>query len=293
LHLFAWIIILLVLLAAGNGRAAELPAWRSLLSESDPAAQTEWGLRYAHGEGVPRDVDRAVALLCAAGRRGHAAAQYELGWLYANGRGVDRDDALAAAWFRLAAAHGEPHAERLLALMDERGGRKRPLCMSPGHSLALGSGPGTRQAVGDTVRVLAPRYDLDPELVLAVIETESGFNAQARSPKGAQGLMQLMPDTAARFGVDDAFDPMQNLAGGMAYLRWLLDYFGGELRLALAGYNAGERAVDRYRGVPPYAETRDYVRRITSRYARVSDHATGPLEAVLADTSGPRPRGRD
>jgi len=113
------------------------------------------------------------------------------------------------------------------------------------------------------VHRLAPEYDLDPRLVIAVIEAESGFDPRARSPKGAMGLMQLMPETAKRFGVRDPWDPVQNLRGGMAYLRWLLDHFDGELSLVLAGYNAGEKAVERYRGVPPFGETRRYVQRIT------------------------------
>jgi soluble lytic murein transglycosylase-like protein len=113
---------------------------------------------------------------------------------------------------------------------------------------------------------MAPTYGLQPELVLAVIEAESAFNHQARSIKNAQGLMQLIPATAERFGVQDPYDPVQNLRGGMAYLRWLLAYFQGDVRLTLAGYNAGEGAVLRYGGVPPYAETRAYVEKITQVY---------------------------
>jgi soluble lytic murein transglycosylase-like protein len=113
------------------------------------------------------------------------------------------------------------------------------------------------------VHRLAPEYHLDPRLVVAVIEVESGFNPKAKSPKGAMGLMQLMPETARRFGVKNPWDPLQNLRGGMAYLRWLLDRFDGDLALVLASYNAGEKAVERYRGVPPFGETRRYVQRIT------------------------------
>jgi soluble lytic murein transglycosylase-like protein len=115
------------------------------------------------------------------------------------------------------------------------------------------------------VRSLAPRYRLDPNLVLAVVEVESNFNPKAVSPKNAQGLMQLIPATAERFGVRDVWDPEQNLHGGMAYLRWLLDYFKGDVKLALAGYNAGEKAVERHGGIPPYAETQAYVQKILRR----------------------------
>ncbi len=101
------------------------------------------------------------------------------------------------------------------------------------------------------VRAMAPKYRLDPNLVFAVIEAESGFNSKALSSENAQGLMQLIPATAECFGVQDVWDPEQNLKGGMAYLRWLLDHFDGNVELALAGYNAGERAWNAIRASPP------------------------------------------
>lgn len=107
---------------------------------------------------------------------------------------------------------------------------------------------------------------LDPRLVEAVIRVESAFNTGARSSKGAMGLMQLMPATARDLGVSDAYDPDQNLRGGTAYLRRMIDRFDGDLRLALAGYNAGPGAVEKYRGVPPYRETTAYVDRVLSMY---------------------------
>ncbi len=112
----------------------------------------------------------------------------------------------------------------------------------------------------------ARRHGLDPALVLAVVQVESGFRADAVSRKGARGLMQLMPDTAARLGVDDAFDPEQNLDGGARHLGGLLARYDGDLKRALAAYNAGEGAVERHRGVPPYGETRAYVRSVLRRY---------------------------
>lgn len=122
-----------------------------------------------------------------------------------------------------------------------------------------------KDAVTELVYKLAPQYQLSPDLVLAVIEVESNFNPDALSPKDAQGLMQLIPQTAIRFGVADVWDPEQNLRGGMAYLRWLLDHFDGDMRLALAGYNAGEGAVAQHGGIPPYRETQAYVSRIAGR----------------------------
>jgi hypothetical protein len=123
-----------------------------------------------------------------------------------------------------------------------------------------------RKQIEQWVNQLAPDYGLDPRLVLAVIAAESNFNPAARSPKNAQGLMQLIPATAKRFGVRDITDPLQNLQGGMAYLRWLLAYFKGDVRLALAGYNAGEGAVEKHQGIPPYRETQAYVTKITQAY---------------------------
>jgi len=106
----------------------------------------------------------------------------------------------------------------------------------------------------------ATRHELSPDFVRAVIQAESAFNPYARSPKGAMGLMQLMPATARRFNVADPYNPQANIEGGIKYLRVLLDRFPE--RLALAAYNAGEAAVERFRGIPPYAETRDYVTRV-------------------------------
>lgn len=118
----------------------------------------------------------------------------------------------------------------------------------------------------------ARRYDIDPLLIYAQMHQESSFKLKAMSYKGARGLMQLMPATAARFGVRDIYDPRQNIDAGVRYMRWLLNTFNQDLELTLAGYNAGEGAVMKYGNqIPPYKETREYVRRITARYASISD----------------------
>jgi len=120
------------------------------------------------------------------------------------------------------------------------------------------------QLLDRLARTVARRYELDEELVSAVVRAESGYDPAAVSRVGAVGLMQLMPATAAELEVDDPFDPEQNLDGGVRYLKWMLDRFEGEVDLALAAYNAGPAAVDRYGGIPPYPETRSYVRRVLS-----------------------------
>ena len=129
------------------------------------------------------------------------------------------------------------------------------------------------------------RHGLDPLLLYSVMHQESSFKSQAISPKGARGLMQLMPGTARRFGVTNIFDPRQNIEGGARYLRFLTDRFNGDLRLVLAGYNAGEGAVEKYGwNVPPYAETQEYVRRISRRYSVIQD----PSAALYARTLNSR-----
>jgi soluble lytic murein transglycosylase-like protein len=124
-------------------------------------------------------------------------------------------------------------------------------------------------SIDQMIRTTAGRFAVDPYLVFLVIEQESHFHPRAVSPKGARGLMQLMPGTARRFGVSRPFDPAENIRGGTQYLKQLLSMFNGRVDLALASYNAGEgRVLDYGNRVPPFKETRDYVKRISSRYRK-------------------------
>ncbi|OIP09121.1 MAG: lytic transglycosylase [Betaproteobacteria bacterium CG2_30_68_42] len=240
-------------------------------------------LALEHGEGVARDPRRAADLYCEAAKLGSADAQFELGWMYANGRGVPRDDALAALFFEAAAYQGHEYAQRMLRHVGAPTS-ELPECLKIRIELAAEPEPEPeeedtweklyedlppeRRRLVDLVRKLAPDYSVDPRLALAVISVESNFEPRARSPKNAQGLMQLIPETAIRFNVRNAFDPVQNIRGGLAYLRWLLAYFKGSVALTAAGYNAGERAVERFRGIPPYQETRAYVTRILAVFRK-------------------------
>ena len=246
----------------------------------NPAALVVEAARYEHAEGVPRDYARATELYCAAAKAGNADGQYGLGWMYANGRGVARDDAIAAHLFSLAAQQGHLQAQNLQKLAVA-GKTTVPPCLVPpppkvvqapaAEELLPGREPNyPRGHIYNVVGKVSPKYEVDPQLVLAFISVESGFNANAVSPKNAQGLMQLIPDTAKRFRVKDAFNAEENIKGGVAYLQWLLAFFKGDVPLVAAAYNAGERAVERHRGIPPYPETRDYVRRITALYRKTS-----------------------
>jgi hypothetical protein len=246
------------------------PCW-ALADE--PEALLAQAVAYEHGEGVPKDLAKAAALYCQAAKLGHAEGYYGLGWMYANGRGVPRDDGMAATLLDEATRRGHGHAPQILGFLGEPGGilpeclRPEPVAAGELDEVEVGNSPERRKVV-ELVHQLAPEYSVSPRLALAVIAAESDFNPRARSPKNAQGLMQLIPETAARFNVRNPYDPVQNIRGGLAYLRWLLAYYRGNVALVAAGYNAGEGAVDRYRGIPPYAETRDYVRRILQLFKK-------------------------
>jgi soluble lytic murein transglycosylase-like protein len=250
--------------------AAALPALPA--AAQNAATLIERALQLEHGEGVARDPTAAAALYCRAARLGAPQAQYALGWMYANGRGVAHDDGAAWRLFALAAEQQHAAAQRMLALLPAAPRAALPACMAPDPALLLeddGAAPeyaAAARSVRPLVEKLAPGFGIDPELAMAIIAVESGFNARAVSPRNAQGLMQLIPQTAQRFGVRNSFNAEQNIRGGLAYLRWLVARFGGEVQLVAAAYNAGEQAVEQYGGVPPYAETRDYVRKVTALY---------------------------
>ena len=263
--------------------AAGVLSLQAAAQNASPAARVlvDRAIAYENGEGVPKDVKLAAVMYCEAARAGDAEGQYGLGWMYANGRGVPRDDAVAASLFNLAAAQGHAQAQRMLRFVGDARDRL-PDCMRAGMPAAANMDedaftelPADKRKLADLARRLAPSYGVRPRLALAVIAAESNFEPGARSRKDARGLMQLIPGTARRFDVANAFDPNENVHGGLAYLQWLLSYYQGRVTLVAAAYNAGEGAVDRYRGVPPYPETRDYAKKIL-RVFRAEDHPYDP-----------------
>ena len=152
-------------------------------------------------------------------------------------------------------------------------GYRRVLGENNGQAVSGALGP---SAFEDLIRSASGRYNVDADLVRAVIKAESDFRSNARSNKGAMGLMQLMPETARLHNVIDAYDPSENVDGGVRHLRMLLDRYQGDIELSLAAYNAGSGAVEKHGGIPPFAETREYVRRVVRLY----DSYRGVLDAL-------------
>ncbi len=140
----------------------------------------------------------------------------------------------------------------------------------------------SRSELDQIIVTHAKRRNLDPDLVRAVIQVESAYRPEAQSHKGAMGLMQLMPDTARDLSVQDPWDPGENVRGGTDYLRQLVDQFDGQIELALAGYNAGPKAVERYGGIPPYDETRTYVERVMRVYRHEPGYSLAGSPSIRA-----------
>lgn len=281
---------------AAIGLAAGLLAPSGALSPAEAAsgaarAAFERAERYHHGNGVAKSLARAQQLYCQAGRAGHADAMFTIGWMFLNGRETAQNDSQGAAWMAAAARAGHPTAGNVLKML---GGVKtaavRHCPTAPADTKVARAGGGSRVAAATPLPLRPPadiealahrvgaEYDVSPNLVLAVIAVESAWRPDVVSHAGAQGLMQLIPETAARFGVRDPFDPEQNVRGGTQYLRWLLSLFQGDVTRALAAYNAGERAVLRHDGIPPYAETQDYVVKVRRYYQAV----THPYDPAVA-----------
>lgn len=254
-----------VLAAAATARAQspELEAPRAL-------AALEQGLAAEMGIGLRRNARLAIRLYCDAAHTGSAEGFFRIGRVLARGPVHLRNPALANAYLAQAVQLGHHGA---IDYFDETvpfaplegdcstldiGAASEPFDLD-GYLAGLSP---TRRRITNLIRRHASRSGVDVRIALAVAMAESNLNALAVSPKNAQGVMQLIPGTQERFGVADAFDPESNIRGGLAYLKWLKARFAGDWTLVVAAYNAGEGAVDRYRGVPPFRETQDYVRRV-------------------------------
>lgn len=253
------------LLTAGSLRAQalEIEAPRAL-------AALEQGLAAEMGHGLRRNALLAIRLYCDAAVTGSSEGFFRIGRVLAHGPLHLRNPALANAYFAQAAQLGHHAATEhfdptvsFAPLVDDCSKLEPGLATGPfdldGYLSALSP---ARRRIADLIRRHAARYGIDVRIALAIALAESNLSPQAVSPKNAQGVMQLIPDTQARFGVTRPFDPESNIKGGLAYLKWLKARFDGDWTLIAAAYNAGEGAVERHGGIPPYRETEGYVRRV-------------------------------
>ena len=234
-------------------------------------------------EDDPDGAWKAADMYCKASRYGSAEAVYRLGILYAFGRGVPENRDYAANLFGIASTHGHFEAQQMLETIQIKTSATPPCVLddvAPEKGLSgvtlvketpeidqyIANLPKNKRWVLRLVNTISKWYKVDEKLVLSIISVESNFENVSTSNKEAQGLMQLIPDTAERFNVKNAYNASQNIKGGVAYLRWLLAYYKGDVALTVAAYNAGEGAVNKYKGIPPYAETKLYVKKVQARY---------------------------
>lgn len=285
-HDFSRALLAVLLITAGSARAEfsqreletfdnEPPIIKDLLMHANVLVSDEVDVEAAW---------KAADMYCQAARYGSAEAIYRLGMLYAFGRGVPENRDYAASLFGIASTHGHYEAQQMLetiqiktsaappCIAEAVAPEKAPILkvtaieVAPEIDKYIANLPKNKRWVLRLVNAISKWYKVDEKLVLSIISVESNFENVATSNKDAHGLMQLIPDTAERFNVKNAYNATQNIKGGVAYLRWLLAYFKGDVALAVAAYNAGESAVNKYKGIPPYAETRQYVKKVQARY---------------------------
>ena len=266
-QMFASVALRLVVAIALPGAVAQA---ESYIEAPRVTAALQQGHAAEFGVGIRRNPLLAVALYCDAGTMGSPEGFFRVGRVLASAPRPLRNQALANAYLALAARLGHHEALRLYdsrvtsaIIGDECGvygsGADGTRFDLDGY---LAGQSAAKQRIALLIRNAARQHQVDPRLALAIAIAESNLDAAAVSPRNAQGVMQLIPATQERFGVTRPFDPEHNVRGALAYLRWLDQRFAGNWRLIAAAYNAGEGAVERYSGVPPFAETQQYVRRV-------------------------------
>ena len=315
-------LLLIAALLGGSVTAWAQGAHRRTLADQPPEVAEEGSTGaeqlLARGRAALDNQNFALAAqsYCLAAHLGHVDGQYRLGRLLLQQRNFPRAQAQARFVLQMAAEQG--HTEALLFIREgtafSQQAALRPACLpAPPTSLASAWMPASfdptaqpvsakeishylaqldekRQPWAKLLQERAPLYGIDPRLAVSIVRAESNFDPNAQSQANALGLMQLMPATAQRFGVRDPQDPAQNIEGGLAYLRWLLKRFDHDVVKTTAAYNAGEGAVDRYQGVPPYPETQAYVERILHFY-RAARHKAPPspkAQRITKTSSPPR-----
>lgn len=246
-------------------------------------------LQFKSAAGTPAYFQEVFDHHCRAARAGDANGYYVLGMLYVYGNSIKKNLSTASTLLGKAAELNHDKAKEVLEVLPRPPQvAELPTCLTAPIQQEKATSEELTQfykrdgKIHQMVSRLAPKYGIDTDLAMAVIAVESGFNPRATSPKNAQGLMQLIPDTASRFRVVDTYDPEQNVKGGLAYLRWLMDQFEGNVGLVAAAYNSGEKTVAKYGGIPPFPETQNYVQKIRSLYPKISHPYRDGLGRIIA-----------
>jgi soluble lytic murein transglycosylase-like protein len=260
-HLFFASVV--VLAVPARAQTAELEAPRAI-------AALEQGLAAEMGVGLRRNARLAIRLYCDAAVTGSAEGFFRIGRIFASGPVHLRNPALANAYLAQAVQMGHhgaiAHFDETVpfAPLEDDCSKLEAVAVTGPFDLDgyLSALPPARRRVAELIRRHAASYGIEVRVALAIALAESNLNAGAVSPKNAQGVMQLIPDTQARFGVTRPFDAESSIKGGLAYLKWLKARFDGDWSLVAAAYNAGEGAVERHGGIPPYRETEGYVKRV-------------------------------